>query len=337
MIETVNRSSAAALDGFVERHGSFLQSSLWGGVKSAWVWHGLICRDAAGEITGTMALLERRLRFLRSSLLYAPRGPVALSGESTAELLAAARKLGRERGAFLLRIDPPIGENERDKIEALLRFGFRQKTATDFTLFQARLNYRIDLTGQTPETLLLRYHPSMRRNVRLAVRGAVEICRGTFSDLPDFYAMMRQTARRSGFTPYPMQYFRDILTQMPENAALWLARSEGRAVAAAITVRFGGTASFFYGCSDASALRLHPNELLQYKMQCDAIQNGCTVFDLRGVEGEPVKTNPKYGLHRYKRKFGAELVRYAGEFDLILDPFAAALARIAQKIRTAFR
>ena len=122
---------------------------------------------------------------------------------------------------------------------------------------------------------------------------------------------------------------------MQEYASLYLARFEGKTIAGAITVRFGRTASFFYGCSDASTLRLHPNELLQYRMQCDAIRSGCTVFDLRGVEGEPVKTNPKLGLHRYKRKFGAELVRYAGEFDMDLAPFVAALVRTIQRIRTA--
>lgn len=335
MIERVTLHDADALDAFVEKNGSFLQSSHWGRVKSDWLWHGLICRDATGKISGTMALLEHRMRFVRRCLLYAPRGPVALSRAASAELIAAARKLCTERGAYLLRIDPPIGENERDKIDFLHRMGFLQNTATDFSLFQARLNYQLDLTGQTPETLLQRYHPSLRRNVRLAERNGVEICRGTLLDLPDFYAMMRQTARKNGFTPYPAQYYRSILTQMQEYATLYLARSEGKTIAGAITVRFGKIASFFYGCSDANALRLHPNELLQYRMQCDAIRSGCTVFDLRGVEGEPVKTDPKYGLHRYKRKFGAELVRYAGEFDLILAPLTAALVRIIQKIRTA--
>lgn len=320
MIERVTLDSAAALDAFVEKNGSLLQSSLWGRVKSDWGWLGLICRDARGEIRGTMALLEHRLHGVNRCLLYAPRGPVALDRASTAELLAAAGKVGKERKAYLLRIDPAIDEADAEQIALLQKSGYRRKTATDFSLFQARYNYVIDLTGQTPETLLIRYHPSMRRNVRLAQQNGLEICHGSVLDLPDFCRMMAQTAKKNGFSPRPEQYFHDILTQMPENATLYLARTEGSTIAAAIMVRYGKTASFFYGCSDGAFLNLHPNELLQYQMQCDAIESGCTVFDLRGVEGEPVETNPKFGLHCYKMKFGAALVRYAGEFDMILDP-----------------
>lgn len=328
MIQRVSLDSAAALDDFVEKNGSFLQSSLWGRVKSDWNWFGLVCRDAKGEIRGTMALLEHRLHRLNRCLLYAPRGPVALDAASAAELLAAARALGKERKAYLLRIDPEIEETDREKVEWLRGNGFRLKTATDFSLFQARYNYVLNLYGETPESLLRRYHPSARRNVRLAEQNGLEVYHGSVLDLPDFCRMMAQTAEKNGFCARSKQYFHDILTQMPNNATLYLAAHEGRTIAATIMVRFGETASFFYGCSDGAYLHLHPNELLQYKMQCDAIESGCKQFDLRGVEGEPIETNPKFGLHSYKMRFGATLVRYAGEFDMILNHATDALVKI---------
>lgn len=329
MIQRVSLDSAAALDDFAEKNGSFLQSSLWGKVKADWNWFGLICRDAKGEIRGTMALLEHRLRGLSRCLLYAPRGPVALDAASAAELVTAARALGKERKAYLLRIDPEIEETDREKVEWLQRNGFRLKTATDFSLFQARYNYVLDLGGETPESLLMRYHPSARRNVRLAEQNGVEVSHGSVLDLPDFCKMMAQTAEKNGFCARSQQYFHDILTQMPNNATLYLAAHEGRTIAATIMVRFGETASFFYGCSDGAYLHLHPNELLQYKMQCEAINYGCKRFDLRGVEGEPNEENPKFGLHSYKIRFGATLVRYAGEFDMILNYATDALIKIA--------
>lgn len=319
MIQRITLENASALDDFVEKNGSFFQSSLWGRVKSDWGWHGLICRDARGEIRGTMAILEHRIHRLNRCLLYAPRGPVALDMASAAELILAARTLGRERRAFVLRLDPPIDESDAERIDLLRRCGFRRKTATDFSLFQARYNYMIDLTDETEQTLLMRYHSSMRRNVRLAEQNGLEVCYGTVSDLEDFCDLMQKTAEKNGFKARSKQYFYDILTKMPENATLYLAKTEGKTIAATIMVRFGKTASFFYGCSDPSYFPLHPNELLQYRMQCDAINFGCTVFDLRGVEGEPEESNPKFGLHCYKIKLGATLVRYAGEFDMILS------------------
>lgn len=333
MIQRVTLDRAAALDAFVKQHGSFLQSSDWGRVKSDWGWFGLICRDARGEIRGTMSLLEHRLHGLGACLLYAPRGPVVLDAAAAAELLCAARTLGRERRAYLLRIDPELDASDLEAVAQLRRWGFRLKTATDFSLFQARYNYKLELTGLTPETLLLQYHPSMRRNVRLAQQNGLELCHGTVLDLDDFCRMMEQTARKNGFSARPKQYFHDILTQMPELATLYLARTEGRTIAAAIMIRFGTTASFFYGCSDSEYLELHPNELLQYQMQCDALQSGCTCFDLRGVEGEPEESNPKFGLHCYKMKFGAALVRYAGEFDMILNHQVNALIVIKNALQ----
>ena len=43
MIEQVTLSNAAALDEFVLAHpnGHFMQTSLWGRVKTDWPWHGL--------------------------------------------------------------------------------------------------------------------------------------------------------------------------------------------------------------------------------------------------------------------------------------------------------
>lgn len=323
MIQCIGLTEAAEFDAFVEKNnGSFLQSSLWGRVKHDWDWYGLLSRDANGAICGTMALSVHRLRFGSGALFYAPRGPVARDRTTAAALLAEATRLAKRQHAYLLRIDPPIDEADA-AVAALRALGFRLNAATNFSLFQARYNYMIDLRGQTPESLLSRYAPSTRRNVRLAMRGGVAVSRGGVADLSDFCRMMAQTARKNGFSPRPQGYFRDILTEAPENAALYIARYEGRPAAAAITFRFGETMSMLYCCSDTAALSAHPNELLQYHMHCEALKAGCTRFDLRGVEGEPNESNPKFGLHRFKKSFGAELVCYAGQFDRTLRPMLA--------------
>lgn len=329
MIEQIALQQAQALDEFVEKHnGSFLQSSLWGRIKHDWGWHGLICRDADGAVRGTMSLLEHRLRFGKSSLFYAPRGPVAEDAASAAELLTAARRLASAHGAYLLRLDPPVDESDTETIHKMCALGFRRSAATDFSLFQARYNYHLDLRGQTPDSLYLRYTPAVRRNIRHAERSGVEIFRGGTSDLTDFCRMMAQTAQKNGFAPRPQSYFCDILTEAPENAALFLAKRNEKTLAAALTLRFGQTSSLLYCCSDSAALQYRPNDILQYYMHRAALAAGCTCFDLRGVEGEPEADNPKFGLHRFKKAFGAELVRYAGQFDLTLNRPVALLMRL---------
>ena len=78
MIEYVDLNHAEELDEFVWQHKNchFMQSSLWGNVKTDWEWHGLICRDDRGRIRGTMALLRHDIPAIKTSLLYAPRGPI---------------------------------------------------------------------------------------------------------------------------------------------------------------------------------------------------------------------------------------------------------------------
>ena len=116
---------------------------------------------------------------------------------------------------------------------------------------------------------------------------------------------------------------------MGAHARLYFAKRDGRFLAAAIAVFYGNRAWFLYGCSHRDALREHPNELLQWHMQTDALAMGCRFFDFRGVEGYPDMDNPKLGLHQYKYGFGAHFVAYGGQYDMVLRPFTALCCRIA--------
>ena len=78
MIEYVTIDQAAELDAFVLRQPNchFMQTSVWGRVKEGWGWTGILCRDEKGEIIGSMAILEHRIRHMHTGFLYAPRGPI---------------------------------------------------------------------------------------------------------------------------------------------------------------------------------------------------------------------------------------------------------------------
>lgn len=337
MTEYVDAAHAQELDEFVRTQGNcqFMQTSLWGRVKRDWSWYGILRRDAAGRITGTMALLRHNIHALHTCLLYCPCGPVFSDGDAVTfhELVDAAKMLAKRLGAYLLRIDPRVSAQDDAFAEAVKREGFAVNAATDFSLFQPRMAYVLDLTGMTPETLAAQYHRSTRYNIHHAVRNGITVRRGSAEDLPQFCRMMEQVAEKNGFTPRGEAYFRAMLEEMPQNARLYLAQYEGKTVAGAIFVFFGGQASFMYGCSDTENRAEHPNELIQFAAQCDALAQGCTVFDFRGVEGYPTPDNPKFGLHRYKAGFGARFCEYIGQCDLVLRPAMYRLVSLAQKLR----
>lgn len=58
---------------------------------------------------------------------------------------------------------------------------------------------------------------------------------------------------------------------------------------------------------------------------------GCTLYDFRGVEGQPRPDNPAYGLLRFKQGFDSRFVEYVGQMDLPLRPVLCRLIRAVQK------
>ena len=116
MIEYVTIDQAAELDAFVLRQPNchFMQTSVWGRVKEGWGWTGILCRDEKGEIIGSMAILEHRIRHMHTGFLYAPRGPIFRDGDyATLEALVdAMRALAEKRGDYMIRIDPMLEETD---------------------------------------------------------------------------------------------------------------------------------------------------------------------------------------------------------------------------------
>lgn len=335
MIELVDLAHAEELDAFVRGHENchFMQTSLWGHVKSDWGWYGILCRSAEGEILGSMALLRHDLRYFHTCLLYAPRGPVFTDGDTATfhALIAAAKTLAKREGAYCLRIDPRIAAQDTLFADAVEKEGFSVNAASDFTLFQPRMCYVLRLAGLTEETLAAQYHRTTRYNIHHALRSGITVRLGSEDDLPRFCQMMEQVAEKNGFEARKAPYFAAVLKELQGSARLYLAEKEGEVVAGALMVLMGNRAWFMYGCSDTEARKEHPNELLQWRMQCDAIKAGCQWFDFRGVEGYPTESNPKLGLHRYKQGFSAEFCEYIGQCDFAPRRLYGKLVTVTQR------
>lgn len=340
MIEYVSIAQAEELDAFVQRqaNGHFMQTSLWGRVKQEWPWTGLILRNDFGRIVGTMALLRHDCRFFPTCFYYAPRGPIFPRGDVQAfsVLIRAAASFAKSHNAYLLRIDPEIPESDAAFLAVIREKGFRVNQAEDFSLFQPRLCYVSSLSGKDEQSLAGMYRRSTRCNVHKALRGALSVRCGSARDLPQFCRMMAKTGAKNGFTPRSQEYFASFLDGLASYGKLYLAELNGKAIAASIAVFYGQTCSLCFCCSEEAGDKLHANELLQWYMQTDAIEHGCTRFDFRGVEGLPVASNPYFGLHRYKQGFGAEFCAWIGQLDLPLRPLMYRMINRSANLRAAF-
>ncbi|MDK2816646.1 MAG: hypothetical protein PWR22_1275 [Moorella sp. (in: firmicutes)] len=316
-------------DAFIASHpkGHFLQSYGWGEVKATTGWQPLrLVLEEGGSIVACASLLKRQLPYVGKSILYAPRGPVVDFHDANlfSELLAAIDGVARQEGAILLKIDPDIPESDTAVKQLLWEKGFRlANKGAGFEGVQPRHVFRLDLTP-SPEELLANMHGKTRYNIRLAQKKGVTIkddC--TLDDLPVFYEILKETTLRDRFLVRSYSYFETMWREMVERgyARLFLAYYQGEAIAGALAFIMGDKAWYLYGASSNRHRNVMPNYLLQWAMILWAREQGCTMYDFRGVPGDLDEKNPLYGLYRFKKGFNGTFTEFIGEYDRVYSPF----------------
>lgn len=325
----VQEDERERFNAFVSRgpKGHILQSYEWGEVKAAtgWVPLRLVVEEDGGHIVAAVSLLERKVPVINKKIFYAPRGPVLdySNRELFDFLLEEVKKVAKQRGAFVLKLDPDL-PSSNTAVDAYLREkGFSSQANQDFEGIQPRYVFRLDITPAVDE-LFANLHSKTRYNIRLAGRRGVSInpdC--TREDMRAFYNILTVTAERDNFLVRSFEYFETLWDCLVERglAKLFMAEYEGHYIAGTLAFIFGDKAWYMYGASSNKHRNVMPNYLLQWTMIQWAKEKGCTMYDFRGVPGNLTEDNPLYGLYRFKKGFAAEYVEFLGEYDLVYSPF----------------
>jgi lipid II:glycine glycyltransferase (peptidoglycan interpeptide bridge formation enzyme) len=189
--------------------------------------------------------------------------------------------------------------------------------------FQPRYLYRLQLRGRDGPQLLAGFNQQWRRNIRVAERAGVKVVRAGAADLPEFHRLYLETAARAGFTPRPLDYFERMFRVFAQEGAdrirLYLARSDGRSLAAAVVVRLGSYAWCSHGASTADGRAVRPSNALHWRILRDCLAEGAHVYDLRGIGDTLDPEHHLFGLLRFKAGLGGEAVEYPGEWDLPIN------------------
>lgn len=152
------------------------------------------------------------------------------------------------------------------------------------------------------ESLYRGFHKSStERKVRRAERERLVYEEGT-SDvlLNDFLRLWLFTRRRHAVLPQPTLWFRSILKSFGERVKIRVARKGKQPIAAIITIQYGNTMVYKYGCSDQQFHNLGGMHLLFWQSIQAAKRNGLSLFDF----GRSDWTNP--GLMTFKDRWGAK-------------------------------
>ena len=315
-------------------YGDVLQCLEWGEIKKP-DWRPLPIHIGSAENPDAVALVLRRsLPRTGRCIFYVPRGPI-LDWNDQAASRALVEKLKAEakrQRAILIKIDPAVPAATPGIQDTLRNLGFRPSpdAVGSFGGTQPRFVMKLDISAPL-DKVMAQFHQKWRYNIRLAERkGIVVKTECTRDDVKVFHELYRVTAERDGFTGRPLNYFYKLWDVLVERglAKFFVTSYEGQPLSAAICFLLGRQCWYVYGASSNEHRNLMPNHAMQWAMIRWAKEQGCEVYDFRGVHdikdaGGQVLQNlmdSPDGLVRFKAGFGAQLVEYCGEWDLPVNP-----------------
>jgi serine/alanine adding enzyme len=330
-------------DALTQRHplGHMLQSSGWGALKEqvGWAARRVLVVGPDGPRAGAQVLFRRRMGL---SAAYVPRGPLfAEDAPSNALLLATLDWMARRAHAVFLRIEPNVleGDAHADRLHStLLVHGFRSAPP-----LQPRTTLHLDLAPE-PDRLLAAMSKGHRADIRRAAREGITVRVGsTPADLDAFFAIMEQTGKRAEFGIHSREYYRAAweqfrATRHGECARLLLGERGDSTLAAFLIFAWAGAGLYLYGGSTEEGLKSGANHALQWHALQWAREHGCRRYDFWGVPDQfgraiatadvterthledEAKRDPLYGVFRFKKGFGGQVVRFLPAYDHVYLP-----------------
>jgi lipid II:glycine glycyltransferase (peptidoglycan interpeptide bridge formation enzyme) len=327
-----------------------LQTSAWGALKSKYGWSAERVGVRAGSLTkagtpvadgpnrGTLVagalVLYRRLP-LGVHLAYVPKGPIVdPADERTLRCLyAALHRRCRARRAFMLKVEPDLWYDASPA--PWTGAGFVPSPQC----IQPRRTIVVDLSANE-DAILKRMKSKTRYNIRLAERKGVQVHEGDADEVTGFAGLMAITSERNAFGVHVPDYYERAYTlhQPLDAVRLFLATVEDppgtgrrRPIAGIMVFAYGQRAWYMYGASGNE----HRNKMPAYALQWAAIRwakaRGCLSYDLYGIPDEDEETleaqfserhDGLWGVYRFKRGFGGQLMRSIGAFDYVYNkPF----------------
>jgi len=169
--------------------------------------------------------------------------------------------------------------------------------------FQAGESYcfhELDLAPSLDELHKALHKDSIRRKIRRAEETPLVYETGSTNRfIETFYHLLLITRRRHHLPPQPKSWFRNLVKQMGDAVSIHVARKDGAAIAAILTLRHGTKVIYKYGCSDGAFHQLGGMPFLFWKLIEESKGSGASTIDFgrSGTENE--------GLIAFKSKFGA--------------------------------
>lgn len=343
------------ISGFESSH--LLQTSQWADVKShsGWMPHFLAWYPASqgldltvsrtGQFTeanpAAAALILERRAFPGLSVMYSPKGPLLANWANESfrkQVISDLERYAAQQKAIQLKIDPDLEmgrgvPGEEGSSEDSLGAEFLEELGRRGWQFspdqiQFRNTILVGLT-EDEDQILARMKSKTRYNIRLSGRKGITVRQGNQADLADLYRMYANTSVRGNFTIRNEGYYQTLWrTFLPGGSKLesdpiaqpLIAEYEGQPVAGAVIFSFGKRAWYLHGMSLPEHSEKMAPHLIQWEAMRWAKSQGCEVYDMWGAPDVFDKSDSMWGVYRFKRGYGGEVVRTMGAWDYPAKP-----------------
>jgi peptidoglycan pentaglycine glycine transferase (the first glycine) len=298
-------------------HSCFMQSASWASFKEREGYRVVFAGvRKGGELIGGCVLYAYPAA-RGPALLAAPGGPLLPAEHFAVGLRLLTRfcvPLAEQLGVASLRIEPAVPLGTEPSLLLPLSFdeaGFVRSPA-DILPCESWL---IDLE-QDADGLVQAMKPKGRYNVRVAGRHGVQVrFSSAEADIPLFYSIFEETARRKRFFGEPYAYFINLSQALfaSGRAEFGFASLHGQVLAAIFIVYWAGRATYLYGGRSFQRGEVMAPYLLHWEAMLNAKRRGCQLYDLYGYTDNP--RHSYFAFSRFKKQFGGFPVSYPGAHD----------------------
>ncbi|WP_141553820.1 lipid II:glycine glycyltransferase FemX [Gleimia coleocanis] len=321
------------LDDFVATspYGVMMQSPAWAKVKSNWDSDYIYRTNEGGEITAVLSIISVKQPD-GTVFMYAPRGPVCdiYDVDLVQDLLTEAETVVKNRGGFLLRLDPEAAYDST-LVEQYRSRGYtvRSKEISDPKAFSnPRMNMILDLTGKTEEDVLSGFSSRFRGKIRKSYKSGLTTRRFGVKDeefraqMDSFFNLTKIMAERQGISHRPESYFLTLMEAFSNTQLLMTFDETGEALSGCILVSYNRKCFYIYAASSNEKRNLYPAVQTNFEGIKYALEMGNTEYDMGGV----FEISAENGLYRFKKEICGEegLLELLGEIDVVFDTEAYA-------------
>lgn len=186
------------------------------------------------------------------------------------------------------------------------------------------------------EELLAGMHQKTRYNIRLAEKKGVQV--STEDKVSnDIWALFSETSNRGDFALHSRSYYESMLKTLSNGvcvAKMWVARVNGQARAAIITIDAYGIRTYLHGASSREDREYMAPFLLHWEAIKEAKNKGFKAYDWWGIAPiDAPEDHPWTGITRFKTGFPGQRFSYVESTVQNLRPLWCSIYKLAKKIK----